>query len=144
MLDGIEALMKASASGEDHDVSNQGELWSADPDGWARGAESRLVALYEAVLELLAPLAGTRLLDAGCGAGLFASLAAERGAEVHGLDAAPAWSSTCGDVCLAPQSPWSATSVRCRSLITTLTSWSRLARCCTRPTRRRRWPSSRV
>jgi SAM-dependent methyltransferase len=70
-------------------VSNQGELWSADPDGWARGAESRLVALYEAVLELLAPLAGTRLLDAGCGAGLFASLAAERGAEVHGLDAAP-------------------------------------------------------
>jgi SAM-dependent methyltransferase len=71
-------------------VSNQGELWSADPDGWARGAESRLVALYEAVLELLAPLSGTQLLDAGCGAGLFASLAAQRGAEVHGLDAAPA------------------------------------------------------
>lgn len=71
-------------------MSNQGELWSADPDGWARGAESRLVPLYEAVLELLAPLAGTRLLDAGRGAGLFASLSAERGAEVHGLDAAPA------------------------------------------------------
>jgi len=71
-------------------VSEQGELWSADPDGWARGAESRLVALYEAVLELLAPLPGVRLLDAGCGAGLFASLAAEQGAEVHGLDAAPA------------------------------------------------------
>jgi SAM-dependent methyltransferase len=70
-------------------VSNQGELWSTDPDGWARGAESRLVALYEAVLHLLAPLPGTRLLDAGCGAGLFASLAAERGAQVHGLDAAP-------------------------------------------------------
>jgi SAM-dependent methyltransferase len=71
-------------------VSNQGELWSADPDGWARRAESRLVALYEAVLELLAPLGGMQLLDAGCGAGLFASLAAERGAEVHGLDIAPA------------------------------------------------------
>lgn len=60
-------------------MSNQGELWSADPDGWARGAESRLVPLYEAVLELLAPLAGTLLLDAGCGAGLFASLSTERG-----------------------------------------------------------------
>jgi ubiquinone/menaquinone biosynthesis C-methylase UbiE len=71
-------------------MSNQGELWSTDPDGWARSAESRLVALYEAVLELLAPLPGMRLLDAGCGAGLFALLAAERGAEVHGLDAAPA------------------------------------------------------
>jgi ubiquinone/menaquinone biosynthesis C-methylase UbiE len=71
-------------------VNNQGELWSADPDGWARRAESRLVALYDAVLELVAPLAGTRLLDAGCGAGLFASLAVERGAEVHGLDVAPA------------------------------------------------------
>lgn len=65
-------------------------MWSTDPAGWARGAESRLVALYEEVLELLAPLPGTMLLDAGCGAGLFASLAAERGAEVHGLDAAPA------------------------------------------------------
>lgn len=71
-------------------MSNQGEVWSADPEGWARSAESRLVALYEAVLERLAPLPGTRLLDAGCGAGLFASLAVERGAEVHGLDVAPA------------------------------------------------------
>jgi SAM-dependent methyltransferase len=70
-------------------VSEQGELWSADPDGWARDAESRLRPLYEAVLERLAPGPGVRLLDAGCGAGLFASLAAERGAEVHGLDAAP-------------------------------------------------------
>lgn len=71
-------------------MSNQGELWSADPDGWARSAESRLRELYAAVLELLAPLRAARLLDAGCGTGLFAALAAERGAEVHGLDAAPA------------------------------------------------------
>jgi SAM-dependent methyltransferase len=70
-------------------VSKPGDLWSADPDGWARDAESRLVTLYEAVLELLSPRRGTRLLDAGCGAGLFASMAVGRGAEVHGLDAAP-------------------------------------------------------
>ena len=70
-------------------MSEQGELWSADPDGWAREAESRLLALYEAVLELVAPRPGMRLLDAGCGAGLFASLAVQGGAEVNGLDAAP-------------------------------------------------------
>lgn len=70
-------------------MSEQGELWSADPDGWARDAESRLLPLYEAVLELVSPTPGTRLLDAGCGAGQFASLAAAHGAEVLGLDAAP-------------------------------------------------------
>jgi SAM-dependent methyltransferase len=70
-------------------VSEQGELWSADPDGWARKAESRLRPLYEAVLERLSPAPNPRLLDAGCGAGLFASMAAARGAEVSGLDAAP-------------------------------------------------------
>ena len=35
------------------------------------------------------------------------------------------WSSTRGDVCLVPQSSWSATSVRCRSRITCLTASSR-------------------
>lgn len=41
-------------------MNTQGELWSADPDGWARRAESRLVALYVRVLDLLAPLPATR------------------------------------------------------------------------------------
>jgi SAM-dependent methyltransferase len=67
----------------------QGELWSSDPSGWAQAAEGRIRPLYEEVLERLGPLSGTRLLDAGCGAGLFAELAAEAGAEVIGLDAAP-------------------------------------------------------
>jgi SAM-dependent methyltransferase len=63
----------------------QGELWSNDPQAWAETAEGRIRPLYERLD--LAP--GTRLLDAGCGAGLFAALAAQRGAEVVGLDAAP-------------------------------------------------------
>jgi len=67
----------------------QGELWSSDPQGWAEVAEGRIRPLYEQVLERLHPLHGTRLLDAGCGSGLFAELAARGGADVTGLDAAP-------------------------------------------------------
>ena len=67
----------------------QGELWSSDPRGWAESAEGRIRPLYERVLERLHPLPGTRLLDAGCGSGLFAELAAQGGADVIGLDAAP-------------------------------------------------------
>ena len=70
-------------------ASVQGELWSNDPVGWARSAEGRILPLYEHVLSILGRLHGKRLLDAGCGAGLFAALAAEAGAEVTGLDAAP-------------------------------------------------------
>src|SRR5829696_1431359 len=67
----------------------QGELWSSDPQGWAEAAEGRIRPLYERVLERLELLPGTRLLDAGCGSGLFAELAARGGADVTGLDAAP-------------------------------------------------------
>jgi SAM-dependent methyltransferase len=67
----------------------QGELWSSDPQAWAATAEGRVLPLYEQVLERLRPAPGTRLLDAGCGAGLFADLAARTGADVTGLDAAP-------------------------------------------------------
>jgi SAM-dependent methyltransferase len=67
----------------------QAELWSSDPQGWAQAAEGRILPLYERVLERLRLDAGTRLLDAGCGSGLFAGLAARGGADVVGLDAAP-------------------------------------------------------
>ena len=45
---------------------------------------------FGATLEALAPLAGRRLLDAGCGAGLALRKAADRGATVAGLDATAA------------------------------------------------------
>lgn len=66
----------------------QGELWSSDPRGWAERAEGRIRPLYEQVLERLRPRPGTRLLDAGCGAGLFTALAEDGGANVTGMDAA--------------------------------------------------------
>lgn len=67
----------------------QGRLWSSDPQGWAENAEGRIRPLYERVLERLDPRPGMRLLDVGCGSGLFAELAAQGGADVVGLDAAP-------------------------------------------------------
>lgn len=50
--------------------------------------QPKLMALYEAVLEDLDIGPGTRLLDVGCGPGLFLRLAAQRGAAVAGIDAA--------------------------------------------------------
>jgi SAM-dependent methyltransferase len=66
----------------------QGKLWSTDPRGWAQAAEGRIRPLYEHVLEGLHLRPGMRLLDAGCGSGLFAELAAQGGADVVGLDVA--------------------------------------------------------
>jgi SAM-dependent methyltransferase len=49
--------------------------------------ESRMVALYEAVLDELDIREGTSVLDIGRGAALFLQLAAQRGATVAGVDA---------------------------------------------------------
>ncbi len=46
--------------------------------------------VFEAVLERTRVGPGTRYLDAGCGAGMAAEIAAARGAEVSGIDAAEA------------------------------------------------------
>jgi SAM-dependent methyltransferase len=52
------------------------------PRGWG-------VTLHGAVLDATAVGPGTRLLDLGCGAGLFARAAADRGARVTGIDVDP-------------------------------------------------------
>jgi SAM-dependent methyltransferase len=52
--------------------------------------EPAMRQLYVSILDRIDPLAGQTLVDVGCGAGLFCRLAADRGASVHGLDAAPA------------------------------------------------------
>lgn len=49
--------------------------------------EGQVAAGYEAVLSALGPLRGKRLLDIGCGSGMFAAEAALQGAMVSGLDA---------------------------------------------------------
>jgi ubiquinone/menaquinone biosynthesis C-methylase UbiE len=63
----------------------QGELWGARARDFTL---IELVELHAAVIEDLGVAPGTRLLDVGCGAGLFMQLAARRGAKVTGIDAA--------------------------------------------------------
>jgi SAM-dependent methyltransferase len=67
----------------------QGALWGAGARDWADLAEAHQIPFYEAAIDAIGVAGGTRLLDAGCGAGLALSLAAGRGAIVTGLDASP-------------------------------------------------------
>ncbi len=66
----------------------QGELWGAAPQAWSEIQEPLHAPLYAAMLNATSVRAGTRLLDVGCGGGSASLLAAARGAQVSGLDAA--------------------------------------------------------
>lgn len=66
----------------------QGQLWGALARDWAMYGEQLCLPLQGAALDAAHVTSGTRLLDAGCGAGLLALLASLRGAEVSAIDAA--------------------------------------------------------
>ena len=66
----------------------QGQLWGALANDWAAYGEQLCLPLQGAALDAAHVTAGTRLLDAGCGAGLLALLASLRGAQVTAIDAA--------------------------------------------------------
>jgi SAM-dependent methyltransferase len=66
----------------------QGELWGARARDWAEVQEPAQIGLYPPVFEAAGVGAGTSLLDIGCGSGVAAAIARERGATVSGLDAA--------------------------------------------------------
>lgn len=68
----------------------QGELWSARADDWAEVHEHNMRPVYEAVLDLVHAGPGMSILEVGCGSGTALRLAADRGAHVTALDAAPA------------------------------------------------------
>jgi SAM-dependent methyltransferase len=55
---------------------------------WADFQEVTVRPVFQAVLERTGVGPGTRYLDAGCGSGMAAQMAADRGAEVWGVDAA--------------------------------------------------------
>jgi SAM-dependent methyltransferase len=67
-----------------------GRLWGARARAWADYQEGTVRPVFEAVLERTRVGPGTRYLDVGCGSGMVAEMAAARGAEVFGIDAAEA------------------------------------------------------
>jgi SAM-dependent methyltransferase len=68
----------------------QGDLWGERARDWAEvleGWNGWGVPLYRHILERITVQTGTRVLDMGCGAGRFCRIAADRGAQISGLDA---------------------------------------------------------
>jgi SAM-dependent methyltransferase len=66
----------------------QRDVWGARAREWC-AMEAQVRPLYERGLGRIGVGHGTELLDVGCGAGLAAQMAAQRGAVVSGLDATP-------------------------------------------------------
>jgi SAM-dependent methyltransferase len=65
-----------------------GRLWGSAAADWAEIQEMTCLPVYRAVFDRVGLEAGAKYLDVGCGAGLAAQTAAERGAVVSGVDAA--------------------------------------------------------
>ena len=65
-----------------------GKLWGSAAADWAEVQEITCLPVYRAVFDHVGLEAGAKYLDVGCGAGLAAQTAAERGAVVSGVDAA--------------------------------------------------------
>jgi SAM-dependent methyltransferase len=68
----------------------QGELWGTQARDYAVCLEQVTLPLQGAALDAAQVTEGTRLLDAGCGAGLLSLLASLRDAQVTALDASAA------------------------------------------------------
>jgi SAM-dependent methyltransferase len=74
----------ASGSG-----TKQGELWGARPRDWATIEEQQLPT-YEEGIRRAGVGAGDRVLDVGCGSGVFLRAVTDLGARAYGLDASRA------------------------------------------------------
>ncbi len=81
-------LLTANLSNDSRTSDVNGRLWGARAADWANIQERVHEPVYRAVLNAAQVGQGTRFLDAGCGAGMAIQLAAARGAETAGLDAA--------------------------------------------------------
>jgi len=68
----------------------QGELWGGAARDWAEFQEPQHLPVWKVMPDSAKVGQGTRFFDAGCGGGGASILAAQRGAQVSGLDASEA------------------------------------------------------
>jgi ubiquinone/menaquinone biosynthesis C-methylase UbiE len=64
----------------------QAELWGTAPMDWATYLETTFIPVYKKILGKTNPGSGSRILDIGCGSGLFLRMAASTGATLTGID----------------------------------------------------------
>jgi SAM-dependent methyltransferase len=76
-------------SGNPRTSEANARLWGAQARDWADLQEVQHRPAYEAIMNRYAA-AGTAVLDVGCGSGMAAGIAADKGARVCGIDAAEA------------------------------------------------------
>jgi SAM-dependent methyltransferase len=81
--------MTATTSRRQGSARRWGPLWGARARDWAATEEQQLPT-YEAAIRRVGISPGQRVLDVGCGSGVFLRAAADRGARVTGLDASEA------------------------------------------------------
>jgi SAM-dependent methyltransferase len=79
----------ASATTPRGSAERNGKLWGVRPNDWALN-EVQQVPTYEEAIERVGLGSGDRVLEVGCGSGVFLGVAAEHGAGVHGVDASAA------------------------------------------------------
>ncbi len=65
----------------------QSKLWGQRVKDWSTIQEPTAIKCYEHALDFLQPKPSDKILDVGCGSGLFVNMAAKTGAEVTGFDA---------------------------------------------------------
>jgi len=82
----MEVAMTSESKPRTSDVNAR--LWGARAKDWAEIQEGTCRPVYLAVFDKLKLGPGINYLDVGCGSGMATSIARERGATVHGLDAA--------------------------------------------------------
>jgi SAM-dependent methyltransferase len=78
--------MASATTNPQGSASRWGPLWGARPRDWAVNEEKQLPT-YEEGIRRVGLEAGQRVLEVGCGTGVFLRAAADRGAQVVGLDA---------------------------------------------------------
>lgn len=65
----------------------QGKLWGERARDWADFGESTASDLFNSILQKIKRVNGSKLLDVGCGAGMFCQIASGHGFKVSGFDA---------------------------------------------------------